>query len=61
MVKYQILVVEDQEEIRNIVEKYLLKEGYNALLAKDGFEALNQFNLNFALVKVPMHLENSIL
>ena len=46
MVKYQILVVEDQEEIRNIVEKYLLKEGYNVLLAKDGFEALNQFNTN---------------
>jgi len=46
MVKYQILVVEDQEEIRNIVEKYLSKEGYNALLAKDGFEALNQFNTN---------------
>ncbi|MFA7660559.1 MAG: response regulator transcription factor [Anaerovoracaceae bacterium] len=44
--KYQILVVEDQEEIRNIVEKYLSKEGYNALLAKDGFEALNQFNTN---------------
>lgn len=44
--KYQILVVEDQEEIRSIVEKYLCKEGYSVHIAKDGFEALNQFNLN---------------
>ncbi|MGE5627209.1 MAG: response regulator transcription factor [Solirubrobacterales bacterium] len=44
--KYQILVVEDQEEIRSIVEKYLIKEGYNVLVAKDGFEALNMFNTN---------------
>lgn len=42
--KYQILVVEDQVEIRDIVEKYLYNEGYNVHLAKDGFEALNQFN-----------------
>lgn len=44
--KYQILVVEDQEEIRSIVEKYLRKEGYTVHTAKDGFEALNQFNSN---------------
>lgn len=44
--KYQILVVEDQEEIRSIVEKYLHKEGYIVHTAKDGFEALNQFNSN---------------
>lgn len=44
--KYQILVVEDQEEIRSIVEKYLDKEGYTVYLAKDGFEALNLFNNN---------------
>ena len=45
MVKYQILVVEDQEEIRSIVEKYLIKEGYSVLTARDGFEALNKFNI----------------
>ena len=44
MVKYQILVVEDHEEIRNIVEKYLIKEVYSVLTARDGFEALNKFN-----------------
>ncbi|NLI54159.1 MAG: response regulator transcription factor [Clostridiales bacterium] len=42
--KYQILVVEDQPEIRSIVEKYLLKEGYGVLTAGDGFEALAAFN-----------------
>ena len=46
IVRYQILVVEDQEEIRSIVEKYLIKEGYNVLMAKDGFEALDIFNTN---------------
>jgi len=45
-VKYQILVVEDQLEIRDIVSKYLEKEGYGYYLAKDGFEALNIFNTN---------------
>lgn len=44
--KYQILVVEDQLEIRDIVSKYLEKEGYGYYLAKDGFEALNIFNTN---------------
>lgn len=43
---YQILVVEDQEEIRSIVEKYLDKEGFSVHLAKDGFEALALFNSN---------------
>lgn len=42
--KYQILIVEDQQEIRGIVEKYLHNEGYDVLIAKDGFEALNLFN-----------------
>ena len=42
--KYQILVVEDQPEIRAVVAKYLEKEGYGYYLAKDGFEALNIFN-----------------
>jgi DNA-binding response OmpR family regulator len=36
--------VEDQPEIRTIVEKYLLKEGYAVLSAGDGLEALALFN-----------------
>lgn len=43
---YQVLVIEDQKEIREIVSKYLEKEGYRYLLAKDGFEALDIFNHN---------------
>jgi len=43
-VRYQILVVEDQAEIRSIVEQYLLKEGYLVLTASDGFQALELFN-----------------
>ena len=42
--KYRILVVEDQKEIRSIVEKYLLKEGYDVSSACDGFEALATLN-----------------
>jgi DNA-binding response OmpR family regulator len=45
-VRYQILVVEDQPEIRTIVEKYLIKEGYAVLTASDGLEALAIFNSN---------------
>lgn len=44
--KYQILVVEDEKEIRDIILKYLDKEGYECYQAKDGFEALNIFNHN---------------
>lgn len=40
------MVVEDQPEIRTIVEKYLLKEGYAVLTANDGLEALALFNSN---------------
>lgn len=42
--KYRILIVEDQEEIRSIIEKYLIKEGYEVHLASNGFEALKVFN-----------------
>jgi len=42
-VVYKILVVEDQKEISEIVEKYLLKEGYEVFVAYNGFEALEIF------------------
>ena len=44
--KYHILLVEDQTEIRNIVSKYLENEGYLPFEAKDGFEALEIFSGN---------------
>lgn len=40
---YNILVVEDQSEIREMLGKYLVKEGYEVFLAKDGFEGLDIF------------------
>lgn len=42
--KYNILVVEDQEEISDIISKYLVKEGFNHSVARDGFEALDLFS-----------------
>lgn len=35
--------MEDQEEIRELIAKYLIKEGYGVVLAKQGFEALELF------------------
>lgn len=40
---FKILVVEDQEEIRELIAKYLVKEGYEVYQAKQGFEALELF------------------
>lgn len=40
---YQILVVEDQKEIRDILMKYISNEGYGVAVACNGFEALELF------------------
>lgn len=40
---YKILVVEDQKEIRELISKYLLQEGYEVVAATQGFEALEVF------------------
>lgn len=44
ILKYKILIVEDQKEIRELVAKYLLNEGYTVYQASQGFEALEIFN-----------------
>lgn len=52
-----ILLVEDQEEIRNVVSKYIENEGYILYVAKDGFEALEKFNesdINLIVLDVMM-------
>ena len=41
---YKILVVEDQKEISDIVLKYLIREGFEASVANNGFDALEYFN-----------------
>ena len=39
-----ILVVEDQAEIRDMVAKYIEREGYDCSVASDGFQALRLFH-----------------
>lgn len=40
MVKETILIVDDEKEIRKLIEIYLRNEGYNTLVAENGEEAL---------------------
>ena len=40
--KRTILVVDDEKDIREIIEIYLMNEGYNIVLACDGIEALEK-------------------
>ena len=42
--KYKILVVEDEIQISDIIVKYLVSEGFDYFVTKDGFEALEVFN-----------------
>lgn len=49
--KFNVLVVEDQKDISSIIVKYLENEGYRYCIAENGFEALEQFNIqSFHLV-----------
>ena len=41
-----VLIVDDEERIRNLIEAYLKKEGYTVICASDGIEALELFNKN---------------
>lgn len=41
-----ILVVEDEKNISDVINAYLIKEGFNVFLAKDGEMALDLFNHN---------------
>lgn len=52
-----ILIVEDEEDIRDLLEFHLLKEGYNVFKAKEGIEALDilkKENISLALLDVMM-------
>lgn len=40
---FKILIIEDEKNISEIVEKYLQKEGYTTLIANDGIEGLALF------------------
>jgi DNA-binding response OmpR family regulator len=50
-----ILIVEDEQDIRELLEIHLLKEGYNIFTAQDGIEALDIFqnkDIDIALLDV---------
>jgi DNA-binding response OmpR family regulator len=40
----RILIAEDEQDIRELIEIHLMKDGYDVLTAKDGIEALEIFN-----------------
>lgn len=42
--KPRILVVDDEQKVLNVIEAYLLKEGFQVLTSTDGEDALNKFN-----------------
>jgi len=42
----KILVVEDEKDIRELIEIHLIKEGYEVIIAEDGIKALDLFNDN---------------
>ena len=44
MEPYSILVVDDEEEIRDAIEIYLKNEGMTVIKAKDGIEAIEKLN-----------------
>jgi len=39
-----VLIIDDEELIRNVVREYCLNEGYNVFEASDGIEGLNQLD-----------------
>lgn len=42
--KFNILIVEDEAEISDVIQKYVEHEGYNYKVVKTGFQALEAFN-----------------
>ena len=44
--KLNILIVEDEIEIREGVSEYLSEVGYNVITAEDGLQAIELFNKN---------------
>ncbi|MGO5075490.1 hypothetical protein ACTQ4K_16425 [Clostridium sporogenes] len=47
MNKINILVVDDEKEIRDLIEIYLRNEGYGIFLAEDGISSLKILKCNY--------------
>lgn len=52
----KILVVEDDNDIRNILKNYLVDAGYEVILAVDGVEGISKFNFDINLVLLDIML-----
>jgi two-component system alkaline phosphatase synthesis response regulator PhoP len=52
MLKYNILLIEDEENLANTIALNLRLENYNVLLAKNGSEALKTFKANVAALQL---------
>lgn len=57
MEKETLLIVDDEKEIRELIEIYLKNEGYNVLKATDGLEALeilNAYEIHLIILDIMM-------
>lgn len=54
---YKILIVEDDKEIREMIEGYLTNEGFSIAIATNGIQAIDQFHKNkFDLILLDLML-----
>ncbi|HEX7065530.1 MAG TPA: response regulator transcription factor [Bacillales bacterium] len=63
MDNHLVLVVDDEEEIRNAIEIYLKNEGYTVIKAKDGIEAiekLNEHDIHLIILDIMMPRQDGI-
>lgn len=56
---YQILVVEDDQEIRELIKQFLMTQHYSVEVASDGIEGMKQFNKqSFDLILLDVMMPN---
>jgi len=63
MADYNVLVVDDEKEIRDAIAIYLKNEGLNVITAEDGIEAidkLNEHNIHLIILDVMMPRQDGI-
>ncbi|KJB84883.1 transcriptional regulator [Paenibacillus sp. E194] len=59
MMNYQILVVEDDQEIRELIKQFLMTQHYSVEVASDGIEGMKQFNKqSFDLILLDVMMPN---
>lgn len=59
MKNYQILVVEDDQEIQELIKQFLMTQQYKVIVASDGLEGMKQFNKqSFDLILLDVMMPN---